>query len=129
MAQVKIFGVAEPLRAKRRLISDTIHACIVDVLKLPEDKRAHRFFPLEKEDFFMPADRSSSYTIVELTVMSGRRKETKKALIRSLFDRLEKDVGISPQDLEICIVEAPPENWGFRGFHGDEVKLDYVVEI
>jgi hypothetical protein len=129
MAQVKVYGVAERLIPRRAALSDAIHACVTEVLGLPPDKRAHRFFPLAAEDFFMPADRTPDYTILEISMMSGRTVETRKRLVKALFQRLHAEVGISPQDLEMCIVETPPENWGFRGLHGDEAKLTYQVRI
>lgn len=129
MSQVKIYGVTENLIPKREELSKVIHQCIMDALGMPEDKRAHRFIPLEKENFLMPGGRTDDYTIIEISMMSGRTKDTKKKLIRLLFDTIESEVGISPQDVEICIYESAPENWGFRGFHGDEVKLSYKIEV
>jgi hypothetical protein len=79
MAQVKVYGVAERLVPRRAALSDVIHACVVEVLGLPPEKRAHRFFPLDAEDFFMPADRTLDYTILEVLLMSGRTVETRKA--------------------------------------------------
>jgi hypothetical protein len=38
-------------------------------------------------------------------------------------------VGIAAQDVEIVIYEAPAENWGFRGLHGDEAALSYKVRV
>ena len=38
-------------------------------------------------------------------------------------------LGIEPTNLEICILESPAHNWGFRGLHGDEIELDYDVEV
>lgn len=129
MSQIKIFGVAERLIPRRRALSDAIHHCIVEVLGLPPGKRAHRFFPLEEGNFFMPEDRSLDYTILEIAMMSGRTVETKKRLVRALFEKIHAQVGITPHDLEICIMESPPENWGFRGFCGDEVQLNYKVQV
>ncbi len=88
MSQVKIFGVREKLLPRRQAISDAIHSCVMEVLGLPAGKRAHRFFPLDREDFFMPDGRTDSYTIVELTMVTGRSKETRKRLVRLLFDRI-----------------------------------------
>jgi hypothetical protein len=36
----------------------------VDALSFPQDKRAHRFFLLEADDFYYPAGRTPRYTIV-----------------------------------------------------------------
>lgn len=129
MAQVKVFGVAERLIPRRSALSEVIHRSVMDVLGLPAGKRAHRFFPLASEDFFMPEGRSLDYTIVEVSMMSGRTVETRKRLVKTLFERIHAEVGIVPMDLEICISESPPENWGFRGLHGDEAQLDYAVRV
>ncbi len=129
MAQVKIYGVKEYLNPIKHQLSDVIHACVVAALQFPQDKRAHRFFPLDREDFFYPVGRSNAYTIIEITMMAGRTVEAKKRLIRLLFDQVEASVGIAQHDLEICITESPPCNWGFRGMHGDEIKLDYKINV
>jgi len=96
---------------------------------MPKDKRAHRFIPLEKEDFLMPGGRTEAYTIIELSMIEGRSIETKKKLIRLLFDRIQERVGITHMDVEICIYESPACNWGFRGMHGDEIKLNYAINV
>ena len=44
MAQVKIFGIKENLNPIKQQLSDVIHECVVEALKFPQDKRAHRFF-------------------------------------------------------------------------------------
>ncbi|NKB69665.1 MAG: tautomerase family protein [Candidatus Latescibacteria bacterium] len=129
MAQVKVFGIAEKLNPIKAKLSETIGACIVEALKFPPDKRAHRFSPMAPEDMLYPEGRTDAYTIIEITMMEGRTVPTKKRLVRLLFDRIRDEVGISHQDLEICIYESPPCNWGFRGMHGDEVQLNYKVDI
>jgi len=129
MAQVKIYGLGERLRPRRRELSDAIHDCVVEALQFPRDKRAHRFFPLEREDFFMPAGRTDDYTIIESSMMEGRSVAARKNLVRLLFERLQARTGIAAQDLEICIHESPPCNWGFRGQHGDEIQLSYRIDV
>ena len=32
-------------------------------------------------------------------------------------------------DIEICIYESAACSWGFRGMHGDEINLDYPVNV
>src|SRR5262245_25424950 len=129
MSQVKIFGLREQLDPIKRQLSDVIHSCVVEALQYPADKRAHRFFPLDRSDFFYPAGRTDRYTIIEFSMFEGRSVEAKKRLIRCLFERVPKECGIAPQDLEMTIFETPKHNWGFRGLPGDEHKLDYKVEV
>ena len=129
MSQVKIYGLLAALGPSIPAMSDVIHSCVVDALQYPQDKRAHRFFQLEPSEFFYPPGRTERYTIIEFSMFEGRSIEAKKTLIRLLFERFDRQLGISPQDVEITIFETPKHNWGFRGLPGDEHVLNYKVEI
>ena len=61
--------------------------------------------------------------------MMGRKKETQKILIKSLFKQIKTQIGISPIDIEITIKEQPCHCWGFRGITGDEAKLSYELDV
>jgi phenylpyruvate tautomerase PptA (4-oxalocrotonate tautomerase family) len=129
MAQVKIYGLREHLRPIQSGLSDAIHSCVVEALQFPANKRAHRFFHLETEDFYFPASASERYTIIEISMFEGRSIETKKHLIRLLFERVCNQADRLPHEVEITISETPKHNWGFRGLPGDEVSLAYKVEV
>ena len=129
MAQVKVYGIAGQLDKVRDRLSETIRDCIVEALAFPRDKRAHRFFHMEDEDMLYPEGRTNAYTIVEICMIEGRSVEAKKQLIRLLFERVPDQVGISTTDLEICIQESAAHNWGFRGQLGDEIQLNYRVDV
>ncbi len=129
MAQIKIYGVADRLNPIKGRMSDVVHSCVVDALQFPADKRFHRFFPLDRADFYFPAGRTDAYTIVEISLFEGRTVETKKKLIRLLFERFDRDLGIAPADLEITMTETPRHNWGLRGQPGDEIGLTYDVKV
>ena len=88
MAQIKIFGARPHLDPIKRRLSGAVHACIVEVLQLPPDKRFHRFCPLDEAVFFYPPDRSAQYTIIEISMVAGRSAATKKQVIHALFDRV-----------------------------------------
>ncbi|MEM8604862.1 MAG: tautomerase family protein, partial [Cyanobacteria bacterium P01_H01_bin.121] len=64
-----------------------------------------------------------------INLMQGRAKDTKKRLIKTLFDQLEHQLGLSPIDIEITINEQPAHCWGFRGITGDEAKLNYNIDV
>lgn len=129
MAQIKIYGLASQLSPIKAKLSNVIHSCVIDALQYPEDKRAHRFFPLDESDFYYPVGRTERYTIIEISMFEGRTVKTKKHLIRLLFERIQQEFGIPLQDIEITITETPRHNWGIRGLAGDEVGLNYKVEI
>lgn len=127
---IVIYGIKEKLNPIKAQLSEVIHQSMQAVLGMPEDKRVHRFIPMDKSDFFYPGGRSDSYTVIEINMMEGRQVDTIKALIKSLFSTIEEQLKISPIDIEITIKEQPKHCWGFRGITGDEVTdLKYKVNL
>lgn len=126
---IVVFGIKEKLNPIKSKLSDVIHGCMKTVLGMPEDKRAHRFIPMNKDDFYYPDGRSDAYTVIEINMMQGRETATQKQLIKTLFEQIEKQLGISPVDIEITIKEQPAHCWGFRGITGDEAKLNYKINV
>ncbi|EGQ9884277.1 tautomerase family protein, partial [Vibrio vulnificus] len=110
---VVIYGIKENLNPIKADLSDVIQQSMTQALGLPEDKRAHRFILLDKSDFYYPSGRSDAYTVIEVNMMEGRKVETKKALIKALFNNIELRLGIAPVDIEITIKEQPAHCWGF----------------
>ena len=127
---IVVYGIRDHLDPIKARLSDVIHGAMRSVLGMPEDKRAHRFVPLAREDFYYPGGRSDAYTVIEINMMAGRKPETQKALIKTLFRDIEVELGIHPVDVEITIKEQAPYQWGFRGMTGDEaVDLKYKVDV
>ena len=127
---IVVYGIRDHLDPIKARLSDVIHGAMRSVLGMPEDKRAHRFVPLAREDFYYPGGRSDAYTVIEINMMAGRKPETQQTLIKTLFRDIEVELGIHPVDVEITIKEQAPYQWGFRGMTGDEaVDLKYKVDV
>lgn len=129
MGQIKIYGLKDRLNPIKETLSNVIHSCMVEALGFPPDKKFHRFFPMNKEDFYYASGRSEAYTVIEISMFEGRTVEAKKHLIKILFDHIHSELNISPQDIEITIFETPKHNWGIRGLPGDELTLNYKVNV
>lgn len=128
MAQVKIYGLRTNIEKNRAAISQAIQSSLQEAFKLPIEKRFQRFISMAEGDFLFPKDRSEDYTIIEIIIFEGRSIESKKKLIRSIFENMQK-AGIDSHDVEITLFETPKENWGIRGKPGDELQLNYKVEV
>jgi phenylpyruvate tautomerase PptA (4-oxalocrotonate tautomerase family) len=129
MPQTKIYGNAVFIQGVRSPLSDILHSCMMDALAYPAEKRFHRFFPMAKEDFIYPDDRTEKYIVIEISMFEGRSVEAKKDLIRLIYQRLGEALAIGPNDIEITIFETPKHNWGVRGVPGDELQLNYQVNV
>ncbi len=129
MAQIKIYGRVTALQEKREAISIGIHQAVMEALAYPPEKRFHRFILLNDEDFLHPSDRSEQYLIIEISMFEGRSVEAKKRLINLIYRNLKAQAEIDAQDVEITIFETPRTNWGIRGKPGDELALNYKVDV
>jgi phenylpyruvate tautomerase PptA (4-oxalocrotonate tautomerase family) len=129
MGQVKIFGIREELHPIREQLSHVLHECVVEAFQYPKEKRAHRFIYIEADSFFYFEGRTKKHTIIEISIFEGRSIEAKKKLHQLLFNRFEKELHITPMDLEITIFETPMHNWGIRGKSADELALNYKVNV
>ncbi|MEZ8806990.1 tautomerase family protein [Vibrio atlanticus] len=127
---IVIYGIKECLNPIKLQLSNVLQQCLNSEMGLPDDKRAHRFVPLERDDFFYPEGRTEAYTVIEINMMEGRAVNTKKRLIKKIFSEIEKQLAISLIDIEITIKEQPSHCWGFRGMTGDEAQdLKYKVKV
>ena len=129
MGQIKVFGLADELNQRKQKMSEVIHSCVVDGLKFPADKKFQRFFPLEADNFIFPHGRSEKYTIIEVSIFEGRSVDAKKEFVRLIYQRFMSELNIEGNDIEITIFETPKVNWGIRGVPGDELVLNYQVNI
>ncbi len=129
MGQIKIFGLAQELNKNKDKMSEVIHSCIVDGLKFPTDKKFQRFFPLAPDDFYYPAGRTEKYTIIEVSLFEGRSVDAKKKFVGLIYQRFREQLEIFENDIEITIFETPKFNWGIRGYSGDELELNYNVNV
>jgi len=129
MSQVKIYGLERSLKNIKVKLSAIVHDTIVKELSFPKEKKYHRFIAFESEDMLFPNSKSMNYTIIEIMMMEGREVETKKRLIAALFANIHLGLNILKTDIEICIIESPPCNWGFSGMNGEDIQLNYKVNV
>ncbi|EIJ71589.1 tautomerase family protein [Pasteurella bettyae] len=125
---ITVYGLKKSLAPYRKQIADAIFHCLHIGLGIPPRKHTLRFVGLEKEDFYLPINRTERFIAIEINLMQGRTEETKKRLIKMLFSELEYKAKLNALDIEITIKEQPAHCWGFRGMTGDEAKdLDYDI--
>jgi phenylpyruvate tautomerase PptA (4-oxalocrotonate tautomerase family) len=129
MVQIKVYSLADKLNPIKAELSNVIHTSLIEILQLTPEKRFHRFFPLDRSDFYYPSDRTNNYLVIEISMFEGRSVETKKELIRLLIKNINEKFNIPIYDIEITIFETPKFNWGIRGVPGDELTLNYKVEV
>ncbi len=98
-------------------------------MKLPAHDRTQLLHEYEAEDFVVPPGKTKNYTLIEITMFSGRSKDIKQALFSQITERLAV-IGIALSDVFIILNEQPLDNWGIRGGQqASRVELGFKVNI
>ncbi|MEC5398615.1 tautomerase family protein [Uliginosibacterium sp. H1] len=97
-------------------------------LKLPEGDRQIRYVTHRPEHFAVPADRSADFTVIEITLFSGRSLDAKRQLYALLVDELGA-LGIARNDVFVVLNEQPQENWGLGGKAACDLELGFKVDV
>jgi 4-oxalocrotonate tautomerase len=108
-------------------LGDAVQAALVETVGVPERDRfqvIHQHAPgaFVFDRSYLDIPRSKRFVLIEVTLSAGRATEAKRALYRRLADLVSERVGISTDDVAICLVENAREDWSFgRG------EASYVV--
>lgn len=105
---------------ERRLnkLSKAIQDALIEVLGIPPDDffQVHHVLPRDRylhTPAFLGQKYSDDMVLLELTFITGRPKETRLALLKSLNQNVVGATGISPADLVILLYEIAGENASF----------------
>jgi 4-oxalocrotonate tautomerase len=99
-------------------LSEAIQKALIDVLGIPPDDffQIHHVLPRDRylhTPAFVGQKYSDDMILLELTFITGRPKETRLALLKSLNEKVVAAARISPSDLVIMLYEIAGENASF----------------
>jgi phenylpyruvate tautomerase PptA (4-oxalocrotonate tautomerase family) len=110
-------------------VIDTIQSALREALKIPEWDRTLRLVEHPPSHFAVPPGRGEKFTLVEVTMFSGRSMAAKRALYQAIVRNLAA-LDVPPLDIKITLIETPPENWGLRGgMPASEIDLGFKIDV
>jgi phenylpyruvate tautomerase PptA (4-oxalocrotonate tautomerase family) len=108
---------------------EAIQSALREALRIPEYDRTLRLIEHDPSHFLVPPGRGEKFTLVEVTLFSGRSTMAKRALYQAIVRNLET-LGVPPLDIKITLIEVPPENWGLRGgTPASEIELGFKIDV
>jgi len=114
---------------EKQRILNAIHLAMIEALKIPPHDKLMRFIEHSPEDFVAPPNTSENFTLVEISLFSGRSLEAKRKLYKTIVESLSS-LGVEPTDVRIILYEVPMDNWGIRGgIPASEVDLGFEVKV
>src|SRR5580658_9101633 len=104
--------------ARSGQLSEAIQNGLIEVLGIPADDffQIHHVLPRDRyrhTPAFLGQKYSDDMILLELTFITGRPKETRLALLKSLNEKIAATVKISPADLVVMLYEIAGENASF----------------
>ena len=106
-----------------------VHGALVEALRIPTWDRVVAIVEHEPEDFAIPPRRGPRFTVVSITLFSGRTIDAKRALYRAVVGNLAQ-FGVPADDVVVVLNEQPRENWGVRGgVPASEIELGFKVDV
>jgi phenylpyruvate tautomerase PptA (4-oxalocrotonate tautomerase family) len=110
-------------------VISAVHGAVATTLGLPGWDRTVRLVEHAPSHFPPPPGRGERFTLVEISMFSGRSLEAKRALYRQVVKGLEA-VGVPSDDVTNTLNEISRENWGIRGGQmASEVELGFKVDV
>jgi phenylpyruvate tautomerase PptA (4-oxalocrotonate tautomerase family) len=102
-------------QARIAKVSGAIQSALINTLRVPPEDFYQLIFELPKNRFLhTPSFVGMHYTddliILDVTVIQGRPKKTRLALLKDINTRVAEAAAGSPDDIFIIIYEVPGEN-------------------
>jgi len=110
-------------------VIDAVQSALREALKIPEGDRTLRLIEHPASHFAVPPGRGKKFTLIEVTMFSGRSMGAKRNLYQAIVRNLAA-LDVPPHDIKITLIEAPPENWGVRGgMPASEIDLGFKIDV
>ena len=101
-----------------RKAGEVVYRSMVDTIDVPKNDNfqvisEHSLETLVFDLGYFGIARSDGFIAIQITLSEGRSLEKKRLLYRTIAERLQRELGVRPQDVFINLVEVKKENWSF----------------
>lgn len=118
MPLVRIDIMKNPDASFVRKVGAVVYASLKSAISVPDSDNFQILAEHDAEHFvydpsYLGIKRSDGLVFIQITLNEGRTTDQKKLLYRTIAEGLGKEVGVSPGDVFISLVEVKRENWSF----------------
>lgn len=99
-------------------LGELVYESMLETIGIPEEDKFVVVNDLKAEELifstnYLGVDRTEGIVIIQITMNEGRTTEVKKALYKTVADKLNSQLAIRKEDVFINLVEVNKENWSF----------------
>lgn len=118
MPLVRIDLLEGKTAAFKTQLGELVYESMLETIGIPEEDKFIVVNELKAEELifstnYLSVDRTDGIVIIQITMNEGRTTEVKKALYKTVADKLNSQLAIRKEDVFINIVEVNKENWSF----------------
>ncbi|MFV8806497.1 tautomerase family protein [Aerococcus urinaeequi] len=116
-------------------LGELVYESMLETIGIPEEDKFVVVNELKAEELifstnYLSVDRTDGIVIIQITMNEGRTTEVKKALYKTVADKLNSQLDIRKEDVFINLVEVNKENWSFgNGIASTQTKKHYYKYI
>lgn len=116
------------IAGRQRAVIEAVQRALVMGLLIPEHDRCIVLHPFDDDALITPPTKGPRYTVIEITLFSGRSLEAKRRLYRAIADELAA-FDVPAEDIKIVLIEVDPINWGLSGKPASEIDLGFKIDV
>ena len=99
-------------------LGELVYESMLETIGIPEEDKFVVVNDLKAEELifstnYLGVDSTEGIVIIQITMNEGRTTEVKKALYKTVADKLNNQLDIRKEDVFINLVEVNKENWSF----------------
>ena len=99
-------------------LGELVYESMLETIGIPEEDKFVVVNDLKAEELifstnYLGVDRTEGIVIIQITMNEGRTTEVKKALYKTVADKLNNQFDIRKEDVFNNLVEVNKENWSF----------------
>ena len=121
MPQVRIETRNHWLQGRNGALFEAIQSALVEAIKIPVDDQCFRLITYDADHFPTPPGKTDRAMVIEITLVTGRTLDGKRALYAAIAHNIKSLFGIEASDLRIVLEEVDRENWGINGRPASEL--------
>jgi len=116
-------------KGREASVLEAVQNALLSALKIPGYDRDIVLDLYDPDRRIVPTGRSERYTRIEVILFSGRSLDAKKSLYQAVVANLH-ELGVPASEINIVLIEAPPEDWGLRGGQpASEIDLGFRIDV
>ena len=99
-------------------LGELVHEAMLETISIPEEDKFQVINDVKSEELvfstnYLGIDRTEGVVFIQITMNEGRTTEVKKALYKTIADKLNSQLEIRKEDVLINLIEVNKENWSF----------------